>query len=239
MRPTPFIATSASGARDALARGAPRSSRRPARDADDAVLEYWARVRAGAEPAPRPGAEARANKRRCAHLESHLGDVLARDDALDAEALDARRASASRDASEAETALEIGEQLADEDVYYLKRRAREQRGEALSAREVARLKSLGAGKMRREASTGASYAMPEAPEGVFEEFEEFEAFDDDGGEFFEYGRSELPRHMRDWYEPPASEYGSFVKNQPAAGATTKADELEYATVRNLRSHTLW
>jgi len=29
--------------------------------------------------------------------------------------------------------------------------------------------------------------------------------------------------MRDWYEPPASEYGSFVENQPAAGATTSLD----------------
>ena len=40
------------------------------------MLEYWARVRAGVEPAPRPGAEAAVNKRRCAHLQSHIGDVL-------------------------------------------------------------------------------------------------------------------------------------------------------------------
>jgi hypothetical protein len=91
----------------------------------------------------------------------------------------------------------------------------------------------------------APYAMPEAPEGeVFEEFDDDDEDDggeffDDGGEFFEYGHSELPRHMRDWYEPPASEYGSFVENQPAAGATTKIDELKYTTVRNLRSHALW
>ena len=40
------------------------------------MLEYWARVRAGVEPAPRPGAEAAVNKRRCAHLQAHIGDVL-------------------------------------------------------------------------------------------------------------------------------------------------------------------
>ena len=143
----------------------------------------------------------------------------------------------SRLANEAATALEVGEHLAHDDVMELKRRAREQRGEALSAREVARLKSLAGGRTRREASPEAAYAMPEAPAG--EVFEEFDDDEDDEGEFFEYGRSELPRHMRDWYEPPASEYGSFVENQPAAGATTSLDEQKYATVRNLRSHALW
>jgi hypothetical protein len=214
------------GANDALARGT-TSRRSNARDADAAVLEYWARVRAGAEPPPRPGAEAKANKRRCAHLVSHIGDVLAQ------EGVEGGDAGRARDA---EDALEIGEPLADEDVLYLKRRAREQRGEALSAREVARLKSMGSGTTRWEASSDAPYAMPEAPED--ETFEEF-ADDADDGEFFEYGRSELPRHMRDWYEPPASEYGSFVQNQPAAGATRPSDEQKYATVRNLRSHALW
>ena len=117
------------------------------------MLEYWARVRAGVEPAPRPGAEAKRNKRLCAHLESHLDDVLAHAGAGGADE------GRSRLANEAATALEVGEHLAHDDVMELKRRAREQRGEALSAREVARLKSLGAGKMRREASTGASYAI--------------------------------------------------------------------------------
>lgn len=230
--PAPFITASASSARGALAR------RDRAREDDDAVLEYWARVRAGVEPAPRPGAEAKRNKRLCAHLESHLDDVLAHAGAGGADE------GRSRLANEAATALEVGEHLAHDDVMELKRRAREQRGEALSAREVARLKSLAGGRTRREASPEAAYAspeaayaMPEAPAG--EVFEEFDDDEDDEGEFFEYGRSELPRHMRDWYEPPASEYGSFVENQPAAGATTSLDEQKYATVRNLRSHALW
>lgn len=223
--PAPFITASASGARGALAR------RDRAREDDDAVLEYWARVRAGVEPAPRPGAEAKRNKRLCAHLESHLDDVLAHAGAGGADE------GRSRLANEAATALEVGEHLAHDDVMELKRRAREQRSEALSAREVARLKSLAGGRTRREASPEAAYAMPEAPAG--EVFEEFDDDEDDEGEFFEYGRSELPRHMRDWYEPPASEYGSFVENQPAAGATTSLDEQKYATVRNLRSHALW
>ena len=75
--PLPFIAASASnGDSPTSRRASSRHRRRPGESDEDAVLEYWARVRAGVEPAPRPGAEAAVNKRRCAHLQSHIGDVL-------------------------------------------------------------------------------------------------------------------------------------------------------------------
>ena len=47
---------------------------------------------------------------------------------------------------------------------------------------------------------------------------EEDAFEEEAGEFFDYDRHELPRHMKDWYAPRGEEYGSFFDvNAPAAG----------------------
>ncbi|OUS46552.1 hypothetical protein BE221DRAFT_74443 [Ostreococcus tauri] len=229
MNPIPFVASSAPNASSPTSRRA-RATRDV--DPDVAVLDYWERVRRGTERAPRPGAEARANKRRCAHLESRIGDVLGWGGA--SRDFDGGEADADEDA------LAVGEKLTETDVERLKARAREEVGTTLDATEVERLKSFG--ETRRSDSgprttfVEESYSMPLAPES--------EPFDDGGtvaDEFFEYGRDELPRHLRDWYAPPAQEYGSFVADsKPAAGAYNwRSDENRYTTVRNLRSHGLW
>tara|TARA_B100000683_G_scaffold216418_1_gene212014 strand:+ start:1590 stop:2291 length:702 start_codon:yes stop_codon:yes gene_type:complete len=230
--PLPFIAASASnGDSPTSRRASSRHRRRPGESDEDAVLEYWARVRAGVEPAPRPGAEAAVNKRRCAHLQSHIGDVLS------GEGSTSRRTGAE-DGEDAAGALEVGEKLADEDVLELKTRGWEEVGEPLAEAEVVRLKSLGSGSRRSEAG---AYSMPLAPEGDAAEGDEEDAFEEEAGEFFDYDRHELPRHMKDWYAPPGEEYGSFFDvNAPAAGQYDwKSEERKYATVRNLRSHALW
>lgn len=233
--PLPFVSASAPNGDSPTSRRARARHARPDAD-DDAVLEYWARVRAGAEPAPRPGAEAAVNKRRCAHLQSHIGDVLGG-------GASTTRTTSAEAGVEAEEALEVGEKLADEDVFELKMRGWEEVGEPLGEAEVVRLKSLGSGSRRSEtAGVAEAYSMPLAPEGeAAEGDEEDDVFEEEAGEFFDYDRHELPRHMRDWYAPPGEEYGSFFDaNAPAAGRYDwKSEERKYATVRNLRSHALW
>ena len=105
--------------------------------------------------------------------------MLARDDALAREG-DARSASASRLANEAETALEIGEQLAHEDVMYLKRTSERTEGRGAERAGGGAVEVVGGGEDETGGVAGggvrapeAAYAMPEAPEGeVFEEFDE-------------------------------------------------------------------
>ena len=74
--PLPFIAASASnGDSPTSRRASSRHRRRPGSRTRTPCSSTGARSR-GVEPAPRPGAEAAVNKRRCAHLQSHIGDVL-------------------------------------------------------------------------------------------------------------------------------------------------------------------
>jgi hypothetical protein len=192
---------------------------------DDAVLEYWARVRDGAEAMPRPGAEAKENKRRCGHLESRIADVLA----PESESMAATTRAATREAHE------------------------ECVGKKLDAHEVMRLKNFRPGTRRVDAHAATetpleTYSMPLAPEDETYGGEEDYGRDDDG--YFQYGSDPLPRHMHDWYEPPSEEYGSFVASGPAvvhqpsvvpaAGRVDwSSEERKYATARNLRSHALW
>lgn len=246
--PIPFIAASAPNAHSPTTRRTRRGSSR-AREEDVAVLEYWARVRAGIERAPRPGAEAAENKRRCAHLESHLATVLAperrEDDDCDGDA----SSGAPR---------QLGRTLDEEELSMLEARAGTaaaatvKMGVPLSDEDVRMLRSgsMGAAAVSSAAATmyGEPYSMPFAPAGEYayedappaapyaqEHVPEEEAF-------FEYGVHELPRHMKDWYEPPTEEYGSFVTNRQAAGAydsAWRAEERRFNTVRNLKSHQLW
>ena len=151
-------------------------------------------------------------------------------------------------ASEAATALEVGEQLADEDVYGAETTSERAEGRGAERAGGGAVEVVGGrggrdGRRRRRRRTRRRRRRTRCRRrrrAFSRRSRSSTAIEDDGGEFFEYGRSELPRHMRDWYEPPASEYGSFVENQPAAGATTKVStSTKYATVRNLRSHALW
>lgn len=242
--PTPFIASSAPDATD------PTSStsfarRIPTRQsADDvAVLAYWDAVRNGRAPAPRPGEEARVNKRRCGHLDSHIADVLA-----PGTGTTTRRQGGHHALDEEDWRCDWGDDGAD-----AQRVKREQVGEALDADEVLRIKTMRPGTRvvdayAEEPRDGVGgYSMPFAPEeeqeAAYEEEEDAAA-----GEFFEYGKDPLPRHMEEWYEPPNEEYGSFVGDlagmtraePPAAGQYNwNSEERRYATARNLKSHALW
>lgn len=211
MNPIPFVTASAPNARSPTSRRREHAANAASRSPDDAVLEYWERVRAGAEPLPRPGAEARMNKRRCAHLESHIGDVLGFGGT--AAAREREREEIERfGATENAHALEVGESLGEAEVAALKARSM-----SMSSSGRAR----GSADVRERAAAGGrwdEYAMPLAPEdeGFGEEVEE----ELDADCFFEYGRDELPRHMRDWYRPPEYEYGSFA---------TSGDELRHGS----------
>ena len=242
--PIPFIATSAPNAQSPTSRRAQRASSR-AREDVVAVLEYWARVRAGVERAPRPGAEAAENKRRCAHLESHLATVLAPE----------RR----EDDDESDEPRRRGRELGEEELQVLHARAGATAASAppsgvpLSDEDVRLLRSgsLGSATATRvsyDAAYGEPYSMPFAPDGqhAYEEAPPAASYAQEQTPeeecFFEYGVHELPRHMKDWYEPPTEEYGSFVENREAAGAydsAWRAEERRFNTVRNLKSHQLW
>jgi len=203
MNPIPFVTASAPNARSPTSRRREHGANAAPRAPDDAVLEYWDRVRAGAEPLPRPGAEARVNKRRCAHLESHIGDVLGFGGvaaARERELEEIERFGATENAH----ALEVGESLGEEEVMALKSRS-------MSMSSSGRMRDV-ADERERATTRGRweEYAMPLAPEDEPLEGEEEEL---DADCFFEYGRDELPRHMRDWYRPPAYEYGSFATSR--------------------------
>jgi len=200
------------------------------------VLAYWDAVRNGRAPAPRPGEEARANKRRCGHLDSHIADVLAPGSG---------RRKSERDAmlDEEDWNCDWGDDGAD-----AARVKREQVGEALDADEVMRIKTMRPGTRvvdaYAEEPSMEVYSMPFAPE----EEEAYEEEDASAGGFFEYGKDPLPRHMEEWYKPPNEEYGSFVGDladltraePPAAGQYDwNSEERRYATARNLKSHALW
>lgn len=236
--PTPFIASSAPDATDPTSSTsfARRTATRQSAE-DVAVLAYWEAVRNGRAPAPRPGEEARVNKRRCGHLDSHIADVLAPGTAA------TQRQRGHHALDEEDWRCDWGDDGAD-----AQRVKREQVGEALDADEVLRIKTMRPGTRvvdayAEEPSVGG-YSMPFAPEG-----EEEAAYEEDvAGEFFEYGKDPLPRHMEEWYEPPNEEYGSFVGDlagltraePPAAGQYNwNSEERRYATARNLKSHALW
>jgi len=198
---------------------APRAS-----EADAEVLAYWRRVARGVERAPRPREENERNKARIAHLRSSLREVFTREGGDE-------RASARE--------CDLGGRM-----FASERERATAKDEAPGGCATASANATANGKGERGDVPYAREARDVAECGSLEEEEEED--EERRMEGFEYGVHELPRHMRDWYEPPGEEYGSFLvtsrvgrEGAGAVDSARRAGEGDFNQKRNLKTHQLW